>query len=902
MPRLRPALRATIRLQFRQGFTLDHAVELAPYFERLGVSHIYASPLLTATPGSTHGYDVLDCHHIDPALGGEAALRRLAHALHERNMGLILDIVPNHMAVGGAGNIWWESLLAWGRCSPYAGFFDIVWDDPDPRLNGRVLLPFLDRPFEEALASGMLILKHDQESGLFFIHHHEHRFPVSPVHYSDLLRSMDLPRPLAAALTVMAERGAPDRDCAHTLTALSLWLNTTIGGDVLDALSMRFNPAHEPGRQQLRNLIARQHWICAWWRTASDLLNWRRFFDNTSLGAICVEREDVFTATHHHVLFLLDEGLIDGLRIDHIDGLTAPAAYCRRLRQKIQTTQSSSPAHVPIHVEKILAPHENLPTEWEVDGTTGYDFMEQVSLLLHDAEGQEALDALWRYARGDMPETMEETQRQARDEILTSLFTTELDHLTRLLHASFSSLSCEISFPAIRETLIAFLRHFPRYRSYYADSLPLNHTADLASLTQAATAARKDIPLSRHAVLQRILEQLSTPVEAGPSPATRHIQRTFEHLSAPLAAKSLEDTAFYRNVRLLSRNEVGSAPDTLALPVTAFHDASQKRQTAHPLSLLATATHDHKRGEDSRMRIAVLSEAAEEWRALVTPWLKDRTPTHGPDRVDALLLYQSLLGAWPVQGAVDEEFAHRMAQWLTKALREGKRHTSWLEPNAPYEEACQTYLAHVLNPTESPDFLRDMGRFVRQIAPAAALNSLSQTLLRLTSPGVPDLYQGCELWDFSLVDPDNRRSVDFKKHAEWLETTPDIDQAATTWPTGEVKLRLIQRLLAFRAQNPALFQQGAYHPVMLDTQHVVAFLRILGHQRLLILAPRHTYAQSPSWSSLSLNQPPAAFALPVECHGHWRSILRERSLNIGTHPLWPFENDMVPLDCFVLER
>ncbi|MBV1835800.1 malto-oligosyltrehalose synthase [Acetobacter estunensis] len=901
MPCLRPALRATIRLQFRQGLTLDHAVELVPYFARLGISHIYASPLLTATPGSPHGYDVLDCHHIDPTLGGEAALRRLAHTLHEHDMGLILDIVPNHMAVGGAGNIWWENLLAWGQNSPYAEFFDIAWDDPDPQLAGRVLLPFLDRPFEAALVSGALNLKHDRESGLFFIHHHDHRFPISPAHYSSLLKGMDLPHALSAALTVMAERSTPDRDCAQTLKALSLWLNTAIGADVLSALTMRFNPAHQPGREQLRHLIDRQNWVCAWWRTASELLNWRRFFDNTSLGAICVEREKVFTDTHHYVLSLLDEGIIDGLRIDHIDGLAAPAAYCRRLRQRMFPSEQSSSGPVSIHVEKILAPGENLPAEWDVDGTTGYDFMEQVSLLLHDANGKDVLDALWQDTRSDVPNTMEETERQARDEILHVLFPAECERLTRLLHASFASLSCETTPSAIKTVLTVLLRHFPRYRCYYADDLPMDHTADRAALSQAVIAARKEIPSFHHLLLQRMSALLTTPVETGPSPAVRRIQRAFEHLTAPLTAKSLEDTAFYRNVRLPSRNEVGSAPDTLALPVAAFHEACQKRHATHPHSLLATATHDHKRGEDSRMRIAILSEMPEQWHALVTSWLEKHTSNHAPDRVDALMLYQSLLGAWPVQDYPNEEFGPRMADWLTKALREGKRHTSWLDPNESYESACQDYLAHLLDTSSSLDFQRDMTRFVRQIAPAAALNSLSQTLLRLTAPGVPDLYQGCELWDFSLVDPDNRRPVDFKSRSELLQAASDIDHAAATWPDGAIKLQLIARLLTFRAQHPNLFRDGSYHPISLNTQHIVAFLRTLGNQRLLVMAPRHTHTLAPDPATLALTQPPAPFTLPVKCHGQWRSLLRERSLDIGSHPIWPFETGMVPLDCLVWE-
>ncbi|NHN89009.1 malto-oligosyltrehalose synthase [Acetobacter conturbans] len=906
MSRSRPALRATVRLQFRQGFTLDHACKLVPYFAELGVSHIYASPLLTSTPGSTHGYDILDYSQIDPAVGGEAALRRLAVALQAHDMGLILDIVPNHMAVGGAGNRWWEHVLAWGISSPYAEFFDIAWNIPAPSITGRVLLPFLDRPFGEALLAGALILKYDHDSALFFIHHHEHRFPVSPVHYGTFLRNMDMPSSLSAALSTVADRGKWDEDCQHTLRGLAVWLQTSEGQDVLTALSMRFSAAHQPGREQLQSLIARQHWVATWWRTASEIINWRRFFDNTSLGALCVEREAVFTATHRYVLVLLEEGLIDGLRIDHIDGLTAPAAYCHRLRQQMEARGHFSKTHISIHVEKITISQETLPTEWDVDGTTGYDFMEQVSALLHDAHGSASLDTLWAYCRSEVPMSMAETALTARKEILPALFTAEFDRLIgkmllALREASYSA--SEVTEPGIRKVTGILLCHFLRYRTYYADSFPLDHTADLGALMHAVAQAREDLPSFRHALLDRIAHLLTAHVETFPSQHIRDVQRAFEHLTAPLAAKSLEDTAFYRNVRLISRNEVGSHPDTLGLSVVSFHDACLKRQAAYPRAMLATATHDHKRGEDSRMRIAVLSEVAESWSEVITQWLRDLPPATGPDTTDALMLYQTLLGVWPLDGDLDEVLHCRVSTWLTKALREGKRHTSWLDPNESYEGACQDYLTRLFDSGHSSRFQTEMSDFLWRIAPSAALNSLSQTLLRLTTPGIPDLYQGCELWDFSLVDPDNRRPVDYERRALLLANLPDFDKAATTWKDGTIKFRLIQQLLTFRKQHPGLFLRGAYHPIAVNSEHVVAFLRVWENRRLLVLAPRHTHAFAPDVTSLAFTRSPEALVLPDACHGRWRSLLHtDLQREISSNAILPFLPGMVPLECLISEE
>ncbi|MFW7268030.1 malto-oligosyltrehalose synthase [Gluconacetobacter sp. Hr-1-5] len=813
-------VRATVRLQFHAGFTLDDAVPLVDYFAGLGISHLYASPLLAARPGSTHGYDTLDYSRINPELGGREALARLVTRLRERGMGLILDIVPNHMAVGGSGNAWWEDVLAWGQASRCAHMFDIDWNPPDARLRGRVLLPFLAEPYGDCLENGTLHLRHDAADGSFACWHYEHRFPICPDHYADLFAGDDSP----------------------------------------DAVLARMAPDHPEGRARLHALLERQHYRLAWWRTASDQINWRRFFDITTLAGLCVEHPDVFDAVHRTVIELYADGLIDGVRVDHIDGLTDPHAYATRLHRALSAAASrrppGAPPDTPLYVEKILAADEALPADWPIDGTTGYDFLEQVDLLLHDQRGADALDDLWVWGAGGATSFREEEQA-AREAVLNGTLAADLARLVHVLSglAGRDPRARDFTPAALDRVLRQILIRFPVYRTYEGDGGRVLHAV--------CQAVRPTLVPAHQPVLDWLERQLGP---GGPAEAIA----CFVHLTAPLAAKSVEDTGFYRYGRLLSRNDVGTHPGQFGGTVAAFHAANLARRRDWPRAMLATATHDHKRGEDARARIAVLSELAQEWARVATRWsafnapLRHRVtlrtgPCTAPDRADELILYQTLLGAWPLgdsplEHRITPDFHDRIAAWQVKALREAKRHTSWIDPEPAYEQACGAFLTGLLSAHSENRFPWMVDAFVNQIAPAGALNGLAQTLLHLTSPGVPDLYQGCEFWDFSLVDPDNRRPVDFPARMAALAEGADIASLLPHWRDGRVKQALIAAILRFRATNPALFADGAYRPVRVTgtrRQHLLAFARVTEGATMLVIAPRLSAALMPDPTDLS---------------------------------------------------
>lgn len=910
-------LRATVRLQLHAGFTLDDAAAQVPYFARLGLSHVYASPILMARVGSTHGYDTLDYGRVNPELGGHAALCRLVARLREHAMGLIVDIVPNHMAVGGSGNRWWEDVLAWGCASTRAHYFDIDWDAFAPWLQGRILAPFLDRPYGAALRDGMLRLAHEAQSGMFFIHHHEHRFPVCPRHHAALLSDVGAPADLCAELAALAPAPVADWGGYPALSRLAAWAATADGQAAISRIVGRHDARTACGRAALDDLLGRQSYRLAWWRTTPDLINWRRFFDITGLAALCVEHEDVFDAVHGHIIDLYADGLIDGVRVDHVDGLSEPAAYCLRLRQRLMAVRhlrpGTAPQHLSIHVEKILHDREHLPPSWQVEGTTGYEFMDQVSAVLHDPDGTALLDGLWRdHAIADP--TFADTERNARSLILNDVFAAELSGLQTQLAmiAQCSADTRDYTMGRIGRVLYALLVEFHVYRTYFSDDAQGGHQAGHAVLKAAAQDARAHLSPSCHDMLDWIVDMLGRTGMRDVS--IREAQRRFEHLTAPLAAKAVEDTSFYRYGRLLSRNEVGSDPGRMSLPVASFHKENMYRSRTCPDTLLATATHDHKRGEDARMRLAVLSEVAARWHDLVNRWivgnahLRRRRMT--PDRVDEMILYQAMLGAWPLEPWPDADarqgFQDRIVAWQVKALREAKRHTSWTDPDAGYEEGCREFTQRLLDPRASGGFIADMDAIVATMAPAAAVNSLAQLVLRLTLPGVADLYQGTELWDFSLVDPDNRRPVDFMLRQAILRQEGSVRQQAAHWRTGGVKLCLLQKLLAFRAQYPHVFSKGSYEPVEVSGpagKHVIAFLRRHDGIALLVVVVRHCWGLVPSPHDLHLDTSllgQTFLLLTTPANTQWRSIVHEDRVQAHTKRLsLSFLEDGIPVECLV---
>ena len=612
-------LGATLRLQFHRDFTLDDATALVDYFAELGISHLYASPLLAARPGSMHGYDVIDPTRINPELGGEPALQRLVEALRARGMGLILDIVSNHMAVGGAGNPWWLDVLEWGQRSPYALFFDIEWNSPDPLLEGQLLVPFLGSDYGEALQQGSIVLRLDAGQGALYAEHYEHRFPITPPSYGEVLRLTEAPplRALAQRFDALKTDPAPWQSARQLRAELARVLEETAAREQLQEALGRYDSTTADGFRRLHALLERQHYRLASWRTAGDDINWRRFFDINELGGLRVERPVVFEETHAKIFQLLGDGLVDGLRIDHIDGLADPRGYCRRLRRRVDRLAALRPPeaaleHVPIYVEKILAAGEQLHDDWGVDGTTGYEFMNQVSLLQHDPTGQPVLCALWSETT-ERPEDFMEEVRQARQLVLTGPLAGDFETVaqTLLQLARQDLMTRDITLGAIRRALLALITHFPVYRTYIAATG--RRPADEPFFQQALEGARSSLAEADWPLLDQLERWLGgEPLRSQPAGARRrllrHVCARFQQLTSPAAAKAVEDTACYRSGVLLSRNDVGFDPQRFSAPVEEFHSQCRQRAEHFPRNLLTTATHDHKRGEDTRARLAVLSE------------------------------------------------------------------------------------------------------------------------------------------------------------------------------------------------------------------------------------------------------------------------------------------------------
>src|SRR3954469_17991740 len=897
-------LRATARLQFIAGFTLDDAVPLVPYLASLGISHLYASPILKARPGSMHGYDIVDHGQINPELGGEPALRRLVAALKEAGLGLIIDIVPNHMGVGGADNAWWLDVLEWGRQSLFASFFDIDWEPPDRSLSNRMLAPFLGAPYGEVLESGDLTLQFDAADGRFHAQYFEHRFPIAPQHYHHVLQASGDPQ-LADFALEFGRIGLHQRDrslardqASALRSALAARAGTPEGAAGIAASLAAYDATTEAGRRALHRLLERQHYRLAWWRAAADEINWRRFFDITSLAGLRVEVPEVFDATHELILKLYAEGAVDGMRIDHVDGLADPRGYCRKLYRRMQAVR---PDREPmIWVEKILAPFESLRTDWSVDGTTGYDFMDEASGVLHDPEGEAPLTTLWSEQTQRSP-SFDVEAKQARRQILRDNLASELNATAAAMKrvAMRDLTTRDFTLTGLRRALTEVLVHFPVYRLYI--STGGRSAEDKRILDWALAGARRTVRATDRPLIDLLDAWLGGDPPRSLPPVLRRERLSaavrFQQLSAPGAAKSVEDTAFYRYGRLISRNEVGSDPARFAVTPAGFHGAARARCKHFPRALLATATHDHKRGEDVRARLAVLSELHGEWTAAVQRWSRlnaslrrDLPDGAAPGMSAQLMLYQTLVGAWPLGLAPEDEagvgaFLERVAAWQEKALREAKRRTEWAVPNLEYEAACQEFITAIMAPDRASHMRAEIAAFAARIAPAGAINGLSQALLRCTAPGVPDLYQGTEFWDFSLVDPDNRRPVDWDARRTALEAAAPAAGLLDHWQDGRVKQAVIAGALALRAARPALFAAGDYHPVSVEgplAQHVLAFLRTRRDEASLTVVTR---LPATALKNSSLPLLPAAewggtdLLLPASWKArHWREALTGEGL------------------------
>jgi (1->4)-alpha-D-glucan 1-alpha-D-glucosylmutase len=795
-------LRATMRLQLHKGFTFDDAAALVPYLAGLGISHVYASPIMTARAGSTHGYDVTDPTRLNAELGGEGGLTRLNRALRDHDMGLIVDIVPNHMAVV-SDNGWWMDVLARGRESRFANFFDIDWETDESSLRDKVLVPILGQPYGDALGAGEITLARDPER-TFVVRYFEHILPLSP------------------------------HDCA------------ALEHEPLES----FDPARCEGRDRLHRLLEQQHYRLAWWRTANDMINWRRFFDINGLIALRMENEEAFEAVHATAFRLYRDGIIDGLRIDHVDGLTAPCEYCRKLRKRLDALTEQRRERGYLVVEKILASGEELSQDWETDGTTGYDFMDQVSALLHDGEGERPLAKLWARVCG-RPADFDVEETTCRRQILQQSFAGQLEAVVRAFHAVAEGnlKTRDFTRAAVRRVLSEILLHFPVYRIYATVG---NASASDRLFLARALARAKTTCLAADRKLLAILGNwlLGNGVVSTDRQRLSNAITRFQQLSAPLSAKAVEDTAFYRFGRLLSRNDVGFDPRHFCYSVADFHRAAAARHKRFPRAMLATASHDHKRGEDVRARLAVLSEIPSEWAECLERWIESserlRTPCDGilaPSAGDLAILFQTIVGAWPLALTLDDAaglsaFEQRIANWQQKALREAKLNSDWSEPNAFYEDTARAFLGRVFQDRDG--LLADIAALARRLAPAGVVNGLAQMLLKLTAPGVPDIYQGTEYWDFSLVDPDNRRPVDFDRREQSLTTKPPTEFADHR-ADERLKQAVMGRALAVRSSSPALFAEGDYLPLAARGErsgHVVAFARQLRNEAVVVLVCR----------------------------------------------------------------
>ena len=853
---------ATYRLQLTRDFTFDDAAAIAPYLKALGVSHVYASPFLKAQLGSSHGYDVVDHAHLNPELGGEAAFERFHEALRRSDLGLILDFVPNHVGVHFAENAWWQDVLEWGPRSPYAASFDIDWDILPFRSKPGVLLPILGTSYGEALASGAIELRFEAASGSFAAWYFEHRLPIAPERYSDILRHIVTTQSATGtdegrALLDIAERYVgPQNPSRKTGPRLK---EDLAGATRAHALIAQGLDAYRAGADRnaetlaLHHLLERQHYRLAYWRLATSEINYRRFFDINTLAGLRIEDRRTFDRVHVLVKQLIARDEIQGLRLDHIDGLQDPAQYFMRLRRLIHDAQGSKRKPFPLWIEKIVEEHEAPPRFADVSGTTGYEWLNAITRVLIEADGLAELDDVWRQASNSAP-AFEPVLHAAKRRVLQTMLASEFTVLVRLLAriAAGHYTTRDFAEASLRQAFELFVLNFPVYRTYITSAGP--SAGDRTLIETTIAKARKSWFGADAEIFDFLRDALTLDLVAfgrtsHSRPRVLRLALKVQQFTGPLMAKSLEDTAFYRYPRLLALNEVGGDPAAQALPIEEFHQRLEARAGQWPHGLTATATHDTKRGEDARARLAALSEVASDWTHLVGRWkilnarfVQTNTDARSPSIIDEYLLYQSLVGALPLEG-VTPDFIARLKAYMLKATREAKLQTSWLNPNPAYEAGVAAFVEQILEPDRSGEFIASLAEFVPRLSLLGALNSLTQLTLKATMPGVPDFYQGTEFWDLSFVDPDNRRPVDFAARTELLRQSSDDWQALCgNWGKGTIKFMWTAHLLRLRQRAATVFTSGGYQPLGVTgthASHVLAFARVHKHKAAVVIALRH---------------------------------------------------------------
>ena len=864
-----PDLRATYRIQLHRDFGFTDAASITDYLGELGISHLYCSPYLQAAAGSTHGYDVVNPQQVNRELGGPDGHVRLCAALEEVGLKQVLDIVPNHMAIGGRENPWWWDVLENGPSSRYAAYFDVDWDPPEAKLRNTVLLPVLGDHYGRVLEKSELVLQ--REGGQFILHYHDHVFPVSPRSLDELIANAarrcdsddlafiaealrQLPPSTATDWATVQRRHRNKEVLRHMLVRLCEEQPQVAGA--LDQTIADINSDPD----QLDALLERQNYRLAFWRTAERELGYRRFFDINSLVGLRAEDERVFADTHALILDWLARGVLDGVRVDHPDGLRVPEQYFDRLH--------SACPRAWITAEKILEPGERLPESWPIAGTTGYDFIFRVNNLFVDPAAEAALTGFYGEFTGE-PTDFAAIVRDKKQFVLREILASDLNRLTALLvdicerHRRHRDYTRHELHEALRELIASF----PIYRTYVRaeagvirdeDARIINRTIDDAK-TRRPDVDGELFDFFRGILLLGHRGQLET----------EWVMR-LQQLTGPVMAKGLEDTAFYCFNRLVSLNEVGGDPGQFGLSCDEFHLACAEVQARWPRTMLASSTHDTKRSEDVRARINLLSEIPERWTEAVTRWaeLNGGYRREGfPDRNTEYLLYQTLVGAWPIEIA-------RLLAYMDKASREAKAHTSWTDPNSIYDNALRAFVERTMNNSKFTDSLES---FVRPLIEPGRINSLAQTLIKLTAPGIPDFYQGTELWDLSLVDPDNRRPVDYQLRRRMLAEIKCLsaEQVWSRADEGLPKLWVIRQTLKARHERQLFHPQDSYRALTSSGAkrgHVVAFAR---NERAVTVVPRLPLKLAGDWSDTAIEIP----------NGRWRNHFTGEKSDGGVAPV-----------------
>lgn len=926
---------ATYRLQFNSQFCFSDAREIVPYLHRLGISDIYSSPYFKASKGSLHGYDILDQNSLNPEIGSEAEFEAFADELNRFNLGQILDIVPNHMCIEGQ-NAFWLDVLENGPSSRYASFFDIDWHPAKKELENRILIPILGDQYGAVLENGELRLSF--EEGSFFVSYYEHKLPLIPKTYSQFLTfgidalERELPgdspqlQELMSIVTALSHlppttekepERIEERYREKEVVKRRLWSlyqNSAAVRDFIDNNVAVFNGAKGDPRSfdLLDGLLREQVYRISHWRVATEEINYRRFFDINSLGAIRVEDPAVFEKTHELILKLVETGKVSGLRIDHADGLRDPAEYTRRLqsacfvqmyggvtgdqppadngepdaeaafRNRYELIVAEDPAYKPFYIlgEKILLKGEKLPDDWPVFSTTGYDFAIQVNGLFVDTANARPFETIYTrfmHHRIDFHDAVYDKKKLVMQVSMSSEINTLGHYLNRISEQNRHTRDFTLN--SLIKSIVEVIANFPVYRTYI-NSFDVPER-DRQYIEAATGRARRQNPATSASIFDFIRDVLSLRFPDGMNDdqksAWLDFVKRFQQITGPVMAKGVEDTAFYLYNRLVSLNEVGGSPERFGISLEAFHGQNIERCKSRPLAMLASSTHDTKRSEDVRARINVLSEIPEQWRKGLSNWshlnrkvkmIVDGKPA--PSRNEEYLLYQTMVGTWPFCTPEADEFAlfrSRIKAYMLKAMREAKAHTSWISPNSLHEDAVMYFIDSILKDSPHNSFLHDFATFQRLTAACGMFNSLSQTLLKISSPGIPDFYQGNELWDFSLVDPDNRRPVDYQLRKTLLDELLQMEAAIGSLETarqtvasrsdGRIKLYLTARALNFRRENRELFESGRYLPLTVEgarQEHVCAFERSINDSSALIVVPRFCSRLMPGSSGLPLGR------------------------------------------------